>query len=276
MEDLVDVLKQEDPEGDAPSGESPELDPESSGEGADKSADPVNELESLKAELAEKSASLDKLTRDYASLHGQIKPQLERDAATQDEISAIHSKLSVMAKVMVSGESEDLTTQNEQITSDLNQPRQTRILQRYYDEASAEVKEAILDEDGKTLIDLEGTGPEIESVKSLWGAGQSGKLNGRDLSVDERINKLGQAVGEIHKLARAEERKRIRAQNEKTKSEKTAARKAARDDSGELDLDTGADGAGGQVEDEDLSPQERIAAGFKRHKELGTKSKIFR
>lgn len=260
---------QEELEDDASSTTSEEDSEESSG-------DKPDELEALKATLAERDTELDKLNRDYSSLKGQLKPQAELDASMRDEVSAIQRQMSIMARAITSGESEDLSTESEQVQSELGAAKQSRTLQRYYDEAVAEVKSAVVDEDGKLLLDLESDVDEIVAIRKLWQAGQSGKFDDHDLTTDERINKLSQAVGEIHKLARAEERKQMREQSAKEKSDREVARKAAREESGELELDTGVSaGAGSDDDNENFTPRDRIAKGLAHAKKTGKKSTIF-
>ncbi len=267
VEPLEDQGTQEEIEDDASSTELEEGSEESSGETPD-------ELEAAKAELAEAKTALDKLNRDYSSLKGQIKPQYESEAAMRDEVSAIHKQMAIMTKAITSGESEDLSTEYEQVQSELGSAKQSRTLQRYYDEATAEVKLAVVDEDGELLLDLESDVEAIADVRKLWQAGQSGKSGDQNLTADERINKFSQAVGEIHKLARAEERKRLRAKTEKEKTERETARKAAREESGELELDTGVS-AGAGADTDGLSPREMIAAGLAKAKKTGKKSSLF-
>ena len=266
-EEDQDLGTQDELEDDTSSATSEEGSEESSG-------DKPDELETLKAELAESAAALDKLNRDYSSLKGQLKPQYEQEAAMRDEVSAIHRQMAIMTKAITSGESEDLSTEYEQVQSELGAAKQSRTLQRYYDEAVAEVKLAVVDEDGEVLLDLESDAEGIAAIRKLWQAGQSGKFDDQDLTTDERINKLSQAVGEIHKLSRAEERKRLRAKSDKEKTERETARKAAREESGELELDTGVS-AGAGTDTEDMSPRERISAGLARAKKTGKKSTLF-
>jgi len=236
---------------------------------------PEQELVRLRAELTEKAASLDKLNRDYSSLKGQLKPQQERDAEVRDEINAIHRQMAIVTKALVSGESEDLSTEYAQVASEVGTARQNRALQRFYDDAIEEVKTAMLDDEGKALLDLDSDDEGVVKVKALWKAGQSGKgPAGQDLSVDERINKLAQAVGEIHKLARQEERRRAREAAVAAKTAKSAAKKQEREETGELDLDTGPVGAGA-AKDEALSPRDRIERGLAKSRKAGKKSTIF-
>ncbi len=266
-EEDQDQGTQDELEDDASSTTSEESSEESSGETPD-------ELTTIKAELVEKAAELDKLNRDYSSLKGQLKPQYESEAAMRDEVSAIHKQLAVLAKAVVSGESEDLSTEYEQVQSELGSAKQSRTLQRYYDEAVAEIKSAVVGEDGKVLLDLESDAEEIVALRILWQAGQSGKSGDQDLTPDERMNKFSQAVGQAHKFARAEERKQLRTKSDKEKSERETARKAAREESGELELDTGVS-AGAGTDTEDMSPRERISAGLARAKKTGKKSTLF-
>lgn len=258
----------------------PDPEPEPEGEPTEPESkeidDPKAELEKLRAELEEKDKELQKLSRDNSSLKGQVKPQQDVLSEYRDDMSALRKQMELITKHWLSGDqSEEAAQEFAQVESDLVQTRANRRLEAFYDSAVEEVKQAIIDEDGNQLIDLESDGDEVEAIKSLWREGQSGKSGERVLSADERISKLNQAVGEIHKLARKEERRLAKEKAEKEKSERQAARKKERDESGELDLDTGPGGASAGEDFEGKSGRDMIDDGLKRMKETGKKSRFF-
>ena len=191
-----------------------------------------------KALLDAERTKTKKLEQDFKALNVGTMRQRDRDrvmSEISDRIGAIEQSNGALIRGLSSGEVESLPEELEGIQNQQAVVREQQDFDSAGQEIWESIQEAMLDPEGKPLLDIN-TIPELQELRDNWDAAVSGK-NYREMT---RVNRVFQRIG------RLAERKKLQ---DNLAQAKRQARKEALDDADVHDMSTGNSSAGQRMTD---------------------------
>jgi hypothetical protein len=191
-----------------------------------------------KALLDAERTKTKKLEQDFKALNVGTMRQRDRDrvmSEISDRIGAIEQSNGALIRGLSSGEVESLPEELEGIQNQQAVVREQQDFDSAGQEIWESIQEAMLDPEGKPLLDIN-TIPELQELRDSWDAAVSGK-NYREMT---RVNRVFQRIG------RLAERKKLQ---DNLAQAKRQARKEALDDADVHDMSTGNSSAGQSMTD---------------------------
>ena len=211
------------------------------------SEEPVEELD-YKALLETSEAERLKLENDAKARDGRMRPFTDAIQPLSDRLDAMERTNQAFIKSFASGQSDGLVQEIEQINTEAQRAAQSSTFQRQYNQMLQDLKDSVLDSDGKAIFDLE-KDAAFQDVRTAWnkayGVGDVGGLYAVQTTVQGRVI--------------AEERKRQTAAMAEVKKQAKVSKQKAMNDAEVLDVETGKGGVSSEEPAwKKLSPKEKI------------------
>ena len=183
-----------------------------------------------------------KLTNDLKSLRGLRMTESQREdrqAKIEENLDTLGRQMSVLVKALGENTTEELPAEVAKIEWDAQQRGASRSFEAQCQALALDLQEAVQDSEGNAVLDMK-TSPELAEARETWTKAYRDADAGRITHL-EYLALFAKVVSQANKAAKAELRKRDRAEVEKTKK---APRKPDDEDQ-DLDLDAGPAASGG-------------------------------
>ena len=205
------------------------LDESSPQPSADQPSQPTDPAESLRAEVAQLKAANAQLTQEVRSALGRVVAQKDLQRIMKqltDEQATNSLAIKNLLTALKSGNAQQQTAALNRVEADLGQSQQRRQAATVYDSLVQDLREAIQDEKGEYILDLD-EAPELEDIRTQW---EEGLKNRADAEYYRKLIRKATQVANRTALNRAVE---------------TATKVQKRSKQDELDMSTGPEAGGG-------------------------------
>jgi len=194
-----------------------------------------------KAQAETTAATLAQLQQELKTEQGRSRKRDDQDSAIAgigDRIIAMEQSNAALIKALAAGDTQNLPNQLNQIQAQSQNTQRSRAYQTQYDVLTQQLRQATLDSDGNTILDLYNA-PELEEVRAKW----------VDANKKHSLAGLYSTLVQAHEVTRQAERTQAKQTNDTVRDEERKMANQRLEEAGIYDLDTGPARGGGAAQD---------------------------